>query len=175
MHLAWQERITNPYNNDRYKIFTELPRCFQIWYSVKNYRTIRFSARIIDYCGIHIPVRLHLEIHIRQLLYPYHARYFSYDTPPQFWSNLRLQDSHVACIYRVENSVDTNQLASQLIWISTQWRSQNTEKVTHIKGRLLDQALSLFNCDPFSKWELLLKERICSQREPILSFMSSSS
>ena len=27
---------------------------------------------------------------------------------------------------------------------------------------------------PFSKWELLLKERICSQRERILSFTSSS-
>ena len=27
---------------------------------------------------------------------------------------------------------------------------------------------------PFSKWELLLKERICSQREQILTFMSSS-
>ena len=41
----------------------------------------------------------------------------------------------------------------------------NTEKVTHIKGRLLDQAVILFNRVPFSKWELLLKERICSQRE----------
>ena len=27
---------------------------------------------------------------------------------------------------------------------------------------------------PFSKWKLLLKERICSKRERILSFMSSS-
>ena len=27
---------------------------------------------------------------------------------------------------------------------------------------------------PFSNWELLLKERICSRRERILSFMSSS-
>ena len=27
---------------------------------------------------------------------------------------------------------------------------------------------------PFSKWELLSKERICSQREQILSFLSSS-
>ena len=30
-----------------------------------------------------------------------------------------------------------------------QWRSENAEKVTHIKGRLLDQALILFNCIPF--------------------------
>ena len=27
-----------------------------------------------------------------------------------------------------------------------QWRSQNAEKITHIKGRLLDQAVILFNC-----------------------------
>ena len=30
-----------------------------------------------------------------------------------------------------------------------QWRSQNAEKVTHIKWRLLDQAVVLFNCVPF--------------------------
>ena len=30
--------------------------------------------------------------------------------------------------------------------INIQWRSQNTEKVTHIKGRLLDQAVILINC-----------------------------
>ena len=30
-----------------------------------------------------------------------------------------------------------------------QQRSQDTEKVMHIKGRLLDQAMILFNCLPF--------------------------
>ena len=30
-----------------------------------------------------------------------------------------------------------------------QSRSQNTEKNTHIKGRLLEQAVILFNCVPF--------------------------
>ena len=30
-----------------------------------------------------------------------------------------------------------------------QWRSQNAEKVTHIKGRLLDQTVFRFNCVPF--------------------------
>ena len=30
-----------------------------------------------------------------------------------------------------------------------QWRSQNAEKVTHIKGRLLDQAMILFNLVPY--------------------------
>ena len=29
-----------------------------------------------------------------------------------------------------------------------QWRSLNAEKVTHIKGRLLDQEVILFNCVP---------------------------
>ena len=30
-----------------------------------------------------------------------------------------------------------------------QWRSLNAEKSTHIKGRLLDQAMVFFNCVPF--------------------------
>ena len=30
-----------------------------------------------------------------------------------------------------------------------QWCSKNTENVTHIKGRLLDQAMILFHCAPF--------------------------
>ena len=33
--------------------------------------------------------------------------------------------------------------------IERQCCSQNAEKVTHIKGRLLDQAVILFNCIPF--------------------------
>ena len=32
---------------------------------------------------------------------------------------------------------------------TVQWRSQNAEKVTHVKGRLLYQALILYNYDPF--------------------------
>ena len=35
-----------------------------------------------------------------------------------------------------------------------QWRSQNAEKVTYIKGRLLDQAVILFNCVPFQNGNL---------------------
>ena len=38
------------------------------------------------------------------------------------------------------------------IWVGMiyfQWRSQKAEKVMHIKGRLLDQALILFNSVPF--------------------------
>ena len=49
----------------------------------------------------------------------------------------------------------------------------NTKTVAHIKGRLLDQAAILFNFIPF-QMELLLKERICSQMDRILSFKSSS-
>ena len=30
-----------------------------------------------------------------------------------------------------------------------QGRSQNVEKFTHVKGKLLDQAVVLFNCAPF--------------------------
>ena len=36
-----------------------------------------------------------------------------------------------------------------LLIIADQGRSQNAEKVTHIKGRLLSQAMILFNCFPF--------------------------
>ena len=57
---------------------------------------------------------------------------------------------------------------------ATQWRSQNAEKCRHIKGRLLDQSVILFNCVPFSKRDLLLKERICSKRERIISLKNSS-
>ena len=47
-----------------------------------------------------------------------------------------------------------------------QWRSQKAEKSMHIKGRLLDRAMILYNCIPFQMGT--------SQRERILSFMSSS-
>ena len=30
--------------------------------------------------------------------------------------------------------------------------SQNDEKITHKKGRLLEQAVILFNCIPFQNW-----------------------
>ena len=33
--------------------------------------------------------------------------------------------------------------------VDDQWRSQNAEKVTHIKGRLLEQAVILVNFVPF--------------------------
>ena len=42
--------------------------------------------------------------------------------------------------------------------ILIQWRSQNAEKVTHIKGRLLDQAVILFNCIPFQNGNFSLRK-----------------
>ena len=56
-------------------------------------------------------------------------------------------------------------ISSNLTGYSDQERSQNAENATHIKGRLPDKTAIPFNCVPF--WELLLKERICSQREPL--------
>ena len=38
-----------------------------------------------------------------------------------------------------------------------QWRRQNAEKVTHIKERLLDQAVMLFNCIPFQSGSFSLR------------------
>ena len=53
--------------------------------------------------------------------------------------------------------------------------ARTLKKSPHIKGRLLYQSVILFNrVASFFKWELLLKGRICSQRERIVSFKSSS-
>ena len=38
---------------------------------------------------------------------------------------------------------------TKLMTYKLQWQSQNAEKVTHIKGKLLDQAVILFICLPF--------------------------
>ena len=43
----------------------------------------------------------------------------------------------------------SNLLAARKITHSIQWRSQKAEKVTHIKGRLVEQVVILFNCVPF--------------------------
>ena len=40
-------------------------------------------------------------------------------------------------------------LDSRMKHLIRQWLSQNAEKFKHIKGRLLDQAVILFNCVPF--------------------------
>ena len=47
------------------------------------------------------------------------------------------------------------------------------KKLRTSKGTTVSSNNSL-QVRPFSKWELLSKERICSQREQILSFKSSS-
>ena len=48
-----------------------------------------------------------------------------------------------------------------------QWRSQNAEKVTHTQRENTGSSNDSLQLCPFSKWELLLKERICSQRKRI--------
>ena len=54
-----------------------------------------------------------------------------------------------------------------------QCRCQNAKKLRTSKGDYLSSN-DYLQLRPFSKWELLLKEKNCSKRERILSFMSSS-
>ena len=68
--------------------------------------------------------------------------------------------------------VNTKLVMASIHWSSAQWRSQNAEKLWTSKGdycikQWFSSIASLF------KWELPLKERICSQREQIFSFKSS--
>ena len=60
----------------------------------------------------------------------------------------------------------------QYIYLN-QWRSKNAEKVTHIKGRLLEQAVILLIVSLFIIGTSLKGEK-CSHREQILSIKSSS-
>ena len=39
--------------------------------------------------------------------------------------------------------------SSLVMWVSVQRRSQNAEKITHMKGRILDHAMIIFNWAPF--------------------------
>ena len=55
-----------------------------------------------------------------------------------------------------------------------QWRSQKAEKkYAHQRETTVSSNDSLQK-RPFPKWDLLLKERICSQRSRIISFKGSS-
>ena len=55
--------------------------------------------------------------------------------------------SEIKCCASQEFSVFFSTLSPLVatIVVNQQWRSQNAEKVTYIKGRLLDQAVILFN------------------------------
>ena len=44
-----------------------------------------------------------------------------------------------------------------------QWRNQNAEKVTHTKGRLLDQTVVLFNCVLFPNKNLSERKEFASR------------
>ena len=46
----------------------------------------------------------------------------------------------------VNRCIDTALMHSLTLTHSSQWRSLNAEKLRHIKGRLLDQAVVRFNC-----------------------------
>ena len=51
--------------------------------------------------------------------------------------------------------------------------SQKADKVTHIKGRLMDQAV-IFTIRPFLKWELLLKEEFAPRGSKFFPLSSGS-
>ena len=50
-------------------------------------------------------------------------------------------------IFSLKHAIGVS-VGSEFIWIFQQ-RSQNAEKVTHMKGKLLEKAVILFNCIPF--------------------------
>ena len=58
--------------------------------------------------------------------------------------------------------------------IHKQWLSQNVDKSYTLQMESTGSVCDSLQLRPFSKWELLLKERICSLWEPILFFKSSS-
>ena len=51
---------------------------------------------------------------------------------------------------------------------SRKWRSQNAEKATHIKGKLLDQAVILFLCVTFQNGNFFFKSSSIWYGKPIL-------
>ena len=58
--------------------------------------------------------------------------------------------------------------------LSNLWRSQNARKCNTHQRETTGSSNDSLQLLPFSKWDLLLKERISSQRKRILSLMSSS-
>ena len=50
-----------------------------------------------------------------------------------------------------------------------QWRSQNAAKVTHVKERLLDQAVILLNCAPFHNGNFPGRKEFAPRRSEFLS------
>ena len=63
-----------------------------------------------------------------------------------------------------------------LIYVSyVQWRSQNAKNAMHIKGRLLDQPMILFDCVPFQNGNFSYRKEFAPRgREQIISFKNSS-
>ena len=51
-----------------------------------------------------------------------------------------------------------------------QWRSQNAEKVTHIRGKLLNQAVILFNCVRFQNGNFSLRKEFDPSESELFPF-----
>ena len=72
------------------------------------------------------------------------------------------------CVHQMKSKLSLSELN-----IHPQCRSQNAEKVTHIKGRLQHQAMILFHCAPFQIGTSLKGKNLLPEGAN-LSFMSSS-
>ena len=97
----------------------------------------------------------------------------STDYSSEYFAGRPSKRSHYILYERASQSPPEWALSIKCYFIYTQQEpSKNAQTATHIKGRLPDQVVFL-QSRSFSKRGLLLKERICSQRERILSFKSS--
>ena len=52
---------------------------------------------------------------------------------------------------------------------TAQWRRQNAEKITHIKGRLLDQAAIISNCVPIQNENFSYRKEFAPRGSEIFS------
>ena len=75
---------------------------------------------------------------------------------------------HVAVyvLYVNEKKVRTQKLFMKLL----HWRSQNAEKVMHIKGRLLDLAVILFHCVLFKMGTYILRKEFALRGSEFFPF-----
>ena len=87
-------------------------------------------------------------------------------------NNKFLSNKNACCRYRQKNQNWILNLTDKNI-NAQQWHSQNVDKVTHIEGRLLYQAMILYNYVPF-QIGTSLKGKNLLPKEWILSFKSSS-
>ena len=67
------------------------------------------------------------------------------------------------CCEDAQNADSHTTVKAQFQKRPTHERSQNAGKVTHIKGRLPDQALILFNCVPFQNGNFSLRKEFATR------------